>query len=183
MSQGVVQSFSASAKVTTLDGATQTIPLGPVASQEAIKMLGTNGGGFFNANSAHPYENPTPATNLLEMLLIFAIPAGLTYTLGSMTGKLAPRLGGLRGDEPPLPRRRGRHGLGRDAGQPDPSRRRGRRRGREHGGEGGPLRRGRHRPLRHDHDRRVVRRRERDARLLHARSAASSRSSTSSSAR
>ncbi len=87
MSQGVVQSFSASAKVTTLDGATQTIPLGPVASQEAIKELGTNGGGFFNANSAHPYENPTPATNLLEMLLIFAIPAGLTYTLGSMTGK------------------------------------------------------------------------------------------------
>ena len=87
MSQGVVQSFSASAKVTTLDGATQTVPLGPVASQEAIKELGTNGGGFFNANSAHPYENPTPATNLLEMLLIFAIPAGLTYTLGSMTGK------------------------------------------------------------------------------------------------
>jgi potassium-transporting ATPase potassium-binding subunit len=88
MSQGVVQSFSASAKVTTLDGATQTIPLGPVASQEAIKEIGTNGGGFFNANSSHPYENPTPATNLLEMLLIFAIPAGLTYTLGSMTGKL-----------------------------------------------------------------------------------------------
>jgi K+-transporting ATPase ATPase A chain len=87
LSQGVVQSFSASAMITTLDGATQTIPLGPVASQEAIKMLGTNGGGFFNANSAHPYENPTPATNLLEMLLIFAI-RGLTYTLGSMTGKL-----------------------------------------------------------------------------------------------
>ena len=87
MSQGVVQSFSASAKATTLDGATQTVPLGPVASQEAIKELGTNGGGFFNANSAHPYENPSPATNLLEMLLIFAIPAGLTYTLGSVTGK------------------------------------------------------------------------------------------------
>lgn len=87
VSQGVVQSFSPSVKVTTLDGATQTIPLGPVASQEAIKELGTNGGGFFNANSAHPYENPTPATNLLEMVLIFAIGAGLTYTLGSMTGK------------------------------------------------------------------------------------------------
>ncbi|MHB8797983.1 MAG: potassium-transporting ATPase subunit KdpA [Thermoanaerobaculia bacterium] len=86
-SQGVVQSFSPSAKSTTLDGAMQTIPLGPVASQEAIKELGTNGGGFFNANSAHPYENPTPATNLLQMLLIFAIPAGLTYTLGSMTGR------------------------------------------------------------------------------------------------
>lgn len=65
---------------------TQTIAQGPVASQEAIKMLGTNGGGFFNANSAHPFENPTPLTNLLEMLMIFAIPAGLTYTLGRMTG-------------------------------------------------------------------------------------------------
>ncbi len=125
MSQGVVQSFSASARITTLDGATQTIPLGPVASQEAIKELGTNGGGFFNANSSHPYENPTPATNLLEMLLIFAIPAGLTYTLGSMSGKAPARMGGLRGHEPSVPRRRGRHGLGRDTGQPDPSRRRG----------------------------------------------------------
>lgn len=86
-SQGVVQSFSPAVEVTTLDGATQKVPLGPVASQEAIKELGTNGGGFFNANSAHPFENPTPATNLLEMLLVFAIPAGLTYTLGSMTGK------------------------------------------------------------------------------------------------
>src|SRR6202521_1350515 len=60
----------------------QTIAQGPVASQEAIKMLGTNGGGFFNANSAHPFENPTPLSNYLEMLSIFAIPAGLTYTLG-----------------------------------------------------------------------------------------------------
>jgi K+-transporting ATPase ATPase A chain len=64
----------------------QTIAQGPVASQEAIKMLGTNGGGFFNANSAHPFENPTPLTNFLQMLSIFAIPAGLTYTLGRMTG-------------------------------------------------------------------------------------------------
>ena len=65
----------------------QTIAQGPVASQEAIKMLGTNGGGFFNANSAHPFENPTPFSNLLQMLSIFAIPAGLTYTLGRMTGE------------------------------------------------------------------------------------------------
>jgi K+-transporting ATPase ATPase A chain len=65
---------------------TQTIGQGPVASQEAIKMLGTNGGGFFNANSAHPYENPTPLSNFLQMLSIFIIPAGLTYTLGRMTG-------------------------------------------------------------------------------------------------
>jgi potassium-transporting ATPase potassium-binding subunit len=64
----------------------QTIAQGPVASQEAIKMLGTNGGGFFNANSAHPYENPTPLSNYLQMLSIFVIPAGLTYTLGCMTG-------------------------------------------------------------------------------------------------
>jgi K+-transporting ATPase ATPase A chain len=69
----------------------QTIAQGPVASQEAIKMLGTNGGGFFNANSSHPFENPTPLSNFLQMLSIFAIPAGLTYTLGRMTG--SPRHG------------------------------------------------------------------------------------------
>ena len=87
MSQGVIQNFQPTRALTTLEGAVQKIPGGPVASQEAIKMLGTNGGGFFNANSAHPYENPTPFTNLLQMFLIFAIPAGLTVTLGSMTGK------------------------------------------------------------------------------------------------
>jgi len=65
---------------------TQTLPMGPTASQEAIKELGTNGGGFFNANSAHPYENPTPLTNLLEMLAIFVIPFALTYTFGKMVG-------------------------------------------------------------------------------------------------
>ncbi len=91
MSQGVIQNFQPTREVTTLEGAVQKIPGGPVASQEAIKELGTNGGGFFNANSAHPYENPTPATNLLQMFMIFAIPAGLTATLGSMTGK--PRHG------------------------------------------------------------------------------------------
>jgi potassium-transporting ATPase potassium-binding subunit len=69
----------------------QTIAQGPVASQEAIKMLGTNGGGFFGANSAHPFENPTPLSNFLQILSIFAIPAGLTYTLGRMTG--SPRHG------------------------------------------------------------------------------------------
>src|ERR1700687_4836822 len=69
----------------------QTIAQGPGASQEAIKMLGTNGGGFFNANSAHPFENPTPLSNFLQMLSIFAIPAGLTYTLGRTTG--SPRHG------------------------------------------------------------------------------------------
>jgi K+-transporting ATPase ATPase A chain len=85
-SQGAIQNFHPYATVKTIEGATQTIPQGPVASQEAIKMLGTNGGGFFNANSAHPYENPTPLSNLLQMLLIFLVPAGLTYTFGRMVG-------------------------------------------------------------------------------------------------
>ena len=86
-SQGVIQTFSPYRDVTTLEaGDTQTLPMGPVASQEAIKELGTNGGGFFNANSAHPYENPTALTNLLEMLAIVLIPAALTYTFGRMVG-------------------------------------------------------------------------------------------------
>jgi K+-transporting ATPase ATPase A chain len=86
VSRGVVQNFRADVPITTVEGSVQKIPQGPVASQEAIKQLGTNGGGFFNANSGHPYENPTPGTNFVEMLLIFAIGAGLTSTLGRMTG-------------------------------------------------------------------------------------------------
>jgi len=85
-SQGVIQNLSAYREIAALDGGKQIIALGPVASQEVIKQLGTNGGGFFNANSAHPFENPTPLTNFLELLLIFAIPAGLTYTYGRMAG-------------------------------------------------------------------------------------------------
>ncbi len=84
VSQGVVQSLAPYRDVTTLEGPRQILPMGPVASQEAIKEFGTNGGGFFNANSAHPFENPTPLTNLVELLLIFAIPAALTYTYGRM---------------------------------------------------------------------------------------------------
>ncbi len=84
--QAVETPATDTAPASTANVTTQTIAQGPVASQEAIKMLGTNGGGFFNANSAHPFENPTPLTNLLEMLAIFLIPAGLTYTLGRMTG-------------------------------------------------------------------------------------------------
>jgi K+-transporting ATPase ATPase A chain len=108
VSQGVVQNLHPytaahlveSQKITTPDSSgkpvtqvitTQSIAQGPVASQEAIKMLGTNGGGFFNTNSAHPFENPTPLSNLLEMLSIFAIAAGLTVTMGRMTG--SPRHG------------------------------------------------------------------------------------------
>jgi len=103
ISQGVVQNLKPYATVQLLepqtiqtqssDGKTvtqtikqQVIPLGPTASQEVIKMLGTNGGGFFSANSSHPFENPTPLSNFLEMFLMFAIPSGLTYTLGRMTG-------------------------------------------------------------------------------------------------
>src|SRR5271154_3881348 len=102
VSQGVVQNLRPNTKITLLDpqqvqvtgadGKTSTqdvreqeIVQGPVASQEAIKIFGTNGGGYYNANSAHPFENPTPSTNFLQLVLIFAIPAGLTYTLGRMT--------------------------------------------------------------------------------------------------
>jgi potassium-transporting ATPase potassium-binding subunit len=83
-SQGVIQNLKPNTTVTTVEGAKQTITQGPVASQEAIKLFGTNGGGFFNANSAHPFENPTPVTNLLEMWLLLVIPAALTYTFGKM---------------------------------------------------------------------------------------------------
>ncbi len=103
VSQGVVQNLrpydtasvveaqqvtvtGADGKATTQTVSQQTIAQGPVASQEAIKMFGTNGGGFFNSNSAHPFENPTPLANFLQLLLIFAIPSALTYTLGRMTG-------------------------------------------------------------------------------------------------
>jgi len=84
--QGVVQSFHPYVKATTLMGSEQIIPLGPVSSQVAIKQLGTNGGGFFNANSAHPFENPTPFSNFLEMLAILLIPSALTFTYGQLVG-------------------------------------------------------------------------------------------------
>jgi K+-transporting ATPase ATPase A chain len=86
VAQGVPQNLHTYTTAHTLEGQTQTIAQGPVASQESIKELGTNGGGFFNANSAHPFENPTPLTNLYEMFWILSIGAGLTYTLGRMTG-------------------------------------------------------------------------------------------------
>ncbi len=93
VSQGVIQNFQPYVPVETLEQtaggsspSVQTLAQGPVASQAAIKMLGTNGGGFMNANAAHPYENPTPLSNFLQILAIFLIPSGLTYTLGRMTG-------------------------------------------------------------------------------------------------
>ncbi len=86
VASGVPQNFSPNKDAVTLEGSSQTIALGPVASQEVIKQLGTNGGGFFNANSAHPFENPTPFSNLFTVVLIFCIPAGFTYTFGKMVG-------------------------------------------------------------------------------------------------
>lgn len=86
VSQGAIQNLHPYITMQTVEGGSQTIAMGPVASQEAIKVLGTNGGGFFNANSSHPFENPTPLSNFLEMLAILAIPAALTYTFGKMAG-------------------------------------------------------------------------------------------------
>ncbi|HTR21512.1 MAG TPA: potassium-transporting ATPase subunit KdpA [Gemmatimonadales bacterium] len=82
--QGAIQNFAHYVTATTVEGAKQVLAMGPVASQSAIKQLGTNGGGFFNANAAHPFENPTPWTNFLSMFAIFVVPAGLTYTFGRM---------------------------------------------------------------------------------------------------
>ena len=86
VSQGVVQTFSGYANATTLEGASQVVPLGPAASQIAIKQLGTNGGGFFGQNSAHPFENPTPLSNFLELLAIILIPAAIVYSYGVLVG-------------------------------------------------------------------------------------------------
>ncbi len=93
VSQGVIDNFNAPTQVKTVEGGSQTIAQGPVASQEAIKELGTNGGGFFNANSAHPFENPTPLTNFLEIFAILLIPAGLTYMVGQVRRRHAAGLG------------------------------------------------------------------------------------------
>lgn len=84
VSQGSLQNFSGYLDINTLEGAKQTLPMGPVASQEAIKMLGTNGGGFFNVNSAHPFENPTALSNVVQMLAIFLIPAALCFAFGDV---------------------------------------------------------------------------------------------------
>ena len=86
--QGVIQNFASYVQLTTLEGAKQVLAMGPVASQEVIKQLGTNGGGFFNANSAHPFENPTPWTNFISVFLIFAIPSGMVWMFGRMIGNV-----------------------------------------------------------------------------------------------
>jgi potassium-transporting ATPase potassium-binding subunit len=86
--QGVVQNYKKNVEAVTLEGRHQILPMGPAASQVSIKQLGTNGGGFFNVNSAHPFENPTPFSNFIEMLSILLIPAALTYTFGKMVGSV-----------------------------------------------------------------------------------------------
>jgi K+-transporting ATPase ATPase A chain len=91
--QGVPMNFNSYSQATTVQGDTQIIAQGPVAALETIENLGTNGGGFFNVNNAHPYQNPTALTNLLEMLMIAVLPASLTYTFGRMAKK--PKQGWL----------------------------------------------------------------------------------------
>ena len=189
VSQGVIQNFSPYKDVTTLEALTyqqpktdaagnalkdaagnpvqetltthtQTLPMGPIASQESIKELGTNGGGFLNANSAHPYENPTPLSNLLEMLAILIIPAALTYTFGRMVGRYPPGLGGARRHGDPVRRAAARDRVQRAAGQPPhrrARRRSGRQRGaagRQHGRQGSALRHRRLGAVRDGHHRR-----------------------------
>ena len=102
-SQGVIQNLHPYTTATTLEGKTQTIAQGPVASQEAIKMLGTNGGGFFNANSAHPFENPTPLTNFVQMLVIFADSRGADLHLRENDRRHAAGLGDVRRHERDVP--------------------------------------------------------------------------------
>ena len=166
VSRGAIQSLHGFTKAQTLQGATQSIPGGPFASQEAIKELGTNGGGTLNANSAHPFSNPTPFTNLLEIFALLLIPFALAYAYGRLVGDtrqgwailaaMALLWVGERGSCGPLrvarePEDRGARGVG-----PEP------------GGEGDALRRGRLRHLRGIHDGDVHRGRRQRPRQLHA---------------
>ena len=163
------QNLGAYVDATTLEGAKQTIAQGPVASQEAIKILGTNGGGFFNANSAHPYENPNALTNLVQLVSIFSIGAALTNVLGRMVKDerqgwaifAAMGLLFLAGvttaywseshGNPAFAAFNVDSARERDAGR------------RQHGRQGSPLRHRRSRALCHGHDRHLVRRRQLDA--------------------
>ena len=169
-----MQNFHASTHVTTVAGATQTIPGGPVASQLSIKQLGTNGGGFFNTNSAHPFENPNGFTNMIEMFFLVMIPFAATYALGVLVkGKKFGWV--IFGVDVPaddaLDRRRGRR---RDARQPaaEPGRRHPDRdrhaTRRQHGGQGGPLRPDRLRHVGRRDDRFVERLGQLVPRQLHA---------------
>ena len=212
-SQGVVQNFAPFRTVTTVEqtpydapmldaggqplkdakgnpmtsravATTQTLPMGPVASQEAIKMIGTNGGGFFNANSAHPYENPTAFTNFLQMLAIFLIPAALCFTFGHVVGDRRQGWAIARRDDGAVRRRRHRGDGAEQQGNPqfaalgvDQAASALQAGGNMEGKETrfGIAALG---AVRGRHDRRLLRRGQRDARLVHRRSAAWCRWST-----
>ena len=109
MSQGVIQSFSAYVHAVTLEGKDQVIPMGPAASQIAIKQLGTNGGGFFGVNSAHPFENPTPFSNFLEILAILLIPVATPFAFGRMVKDRSQGRALFAGQDGHVCHRPGRH--------------------------------------------------------------------------
>jgi K+-transporting ATPase ATPase A chain len=157
VSQGVVQNFDPNVTVTTLAGETQALPQGPAASQIAIKQLGSNGGGFFNANSAHPYENPTPLTNFLQMFALLAIACGADQHLRPHGRFAAPGLGHLRRHVHPDGCLAGGHAAGRDQRQPRPGR------GWGNGGQGDALWRGQQRPVGRGHHLSLQRLGQRDA--------------------
>ena len=145
----------------------QTIVQGPMASQVAIKMLGTNGGGYVNANAAHPFENPTPLSNFIQMLSIFAIGSGLTYYLGRMVKNQKHGWAVWAAMMALVSRRRAALLVGGERRQSDPSAARRRRGRRQHGGQGSPLRHFQLRAVRHHHHRRFLRRGQLDARFVH----------------
>ena len=159
--QGMPQTLGAYVDATTLEGAKQTIAVGPVASQVAIKMLGTNGGGFFNANAAHPFENPTALSNFMQIISIFALGAALTNVFGRMVGNqrqgwaILAAMGVLfiAGVIVCYWAEAERH---HDAQRAWPYRR-------QHGRQGSPLRHRRLGAVRGDHHRRLLRRRQRHA--------------------
>ncbi len=153
----------------------RSLPMGPAASQIAIKQLGTNGGGFFNVNSAHPFENPTPLSNFLEMLAILLIPAALCYTFGKMVGDTRQGWAVLAAMTVDLRRRCSRSACGRSSAATRASPRSASTSTasdvaarRQHGRQGGPLRHRQLRPLGDRHDRRLERLGQLDARLVHA---------------
>ena len=164
--QGMPQTLGAYVDATTLEGAKQTIAVGPVASQVAIKMLGTNGGGFFNANAAHPFENPTALSNFVQMHLDLRARRGAHQRVRPHGRQPAPGLGAARRDGRAVPRRRRRHATGRKPTAPRTLNALGLDR-RQHGRQGGPLRHRRLGAVRGDHHGRLLRRRQRHARLVH----------------
>ena len=165
---GMPQTLQGSVDATTLEGAKQTIALGPVASQEAIKQLGTNGGGFFNANAAHPFENPNAISNILSIWSMLLIAAALPFTFGRMVGDTRQGWALLTAMLAILIAGVVRRLLGGSARQSDPDRARPRSVRRQHGRQGGPLRRRDVGALRRGHHRPLLRLRQRHARLVHA---------------